>query len=223
MKVLAIVGSPHKTWGSSYQLTSRMLEECERLGAETEIVLLQNHKINYCIGCGNCLVEGECRQRDDVKMLQDKMRQADGLVLVSPVYVLHVTGLMKNFIDRCLPMGHRPSLHGKYAAAISVYAGVGDVEAVADYLLNFLVAQGAYPVGKVCAYTPLIRVSEEDLDKAARLGAEMVQAFREKREFDWEGFVRGSKEFQALKKLISERKEFFKEDYRYWKEKGWLD
>jgi multimeric flavodoxin WrbA len=223
MKVLAIVGSPHKRWGSCYQITAKMLERCEELGAETEAILLQQHKIHYCIGCGTCLVEGECKLKDDAQEIQEKMRQADGIVLASPVYVLHVTGLMKNFIDRCLPMGHRPSLHGKYAASISAYAGVGDIDAVADYMLNFLAGQGAYPVGKVCAFTPLITVKDEDLNKGAQLGNDMISAIREKKDFDWEGFFRNSKEFQAMKTLITEGKDFFKEDYKYWKEKGWLD
>ena len=38
--------------------------------------------------------------------------------------------------------------------------------AVADYMLNFLSGQGAYPVGKVCAYTLNIKVSKEDQEKA---------------------------------------------------------
>jgi multimeric flavodoxin WrbA len=200
-----------------------MLERCEELGAETEAILLQKHKIHYCIGCGNCLVEGECKLKDDVQEIQEKMKQADGIVLASPVYVLHVTGLMKNFIDRCLSMGHRPSLHGKYAASISAYAGVGDIDAVADYMLNFLAGQGAYRVGKVCAFTPLITVKDEDLNKGAQLGSDMIGAIKEKKDFDWEGFFRSSKEFQAMKTLITEGKEFFKADYAYWKEKGWLD
>jgi len=221
--VLAIVGSPHSDWGCTYRLTRRMLEECESLGAETEIILLQNHKINYCKGCGSCLVKGRCPQKDDVETIQGKMMEADGIVMASPVYFMHVTGLMKNFIDRCLPMGHRPSLHGKYGAAVSVYLGVGDVEAVARYMLNFLTFQGAYPVGMLTALAHnIMELREEDLDRAADLGREMVQAITEKRTFDWERLMRRSEEFQAMKKLISEGKDFFKKDYEYWKEKGWI-
>jgi hypothetical protein len=78
-------------------------------------------------------------------------------------------------------------------------------------------------VGKVCAFTPSITVKDEDLDKGAQLGSEMIGAIKEKKDFDWEGFFRNSKEYQAMKTLITEGKEFFKEDYNYWKEKGWLD
>jgi multimeric flavodoxin WrbA len=179
MKFLAINGSPHKAKGSCIFMLEKMFEECETLGAETEIINLQSSKINYCLGCGKCMSEGDCVQRDDVKEIQNKMVEADGIVLASPVYVLHVTGQMKTFIDRCLPMGHRPSLQGKFAAAVSAYAGIGDIDLVADYMLNFLAGQGAFPVGKVCAFTVDIRISPEDEEKAVQLGRDMVKAYQD--------------------------------------------
>jgi multimeric flavodoxin WrbA len=221
MKIIAINGSPHGDWGSCSYLIKNMFDECRRLGAETEEIRLIKHRINYCLGCGKCMSEGVCPQKDDVKEIQDKMRAADGIIFASPVYVLHVTGLMKNFIDRCLPMGHRPCLHEKYAAAVSAYAGIGDIDLVADYMLNFLSGQGAFPVGKVCAYTLNIKVSEEDQKKAGQLGKNLFDAIQEKKEFDWEKLALTSKTFKELETFISERKDFVKEDYKYWKEKGW--
>lgn len=222
MKIIAINGSPHGKGGSCTFLLRKMFEECEKMGAETEVIRLIKHDIRYCVGCGQCMSEGVCPQKDDVQMIQDKMREADGIVFASPVYVLHVTGLLKNFIDRCLPMGHRPCLHGKYAAAISAYAGIGDIDLVADYMLNFLAGQGAYPVGKVCAYSLNLKVSPEDQEKAAQLGRDMVEAFNQKKTFDWEKAAFDSEEFKDMKTFISERKDFAKEDYKYWQEKGWL-
>jgi len=78
-------------------------------------------------------------------------------------------------------------------------------------------------VGKVCAFTTTITVNDEDLNKGAQLGCDMIQAIKEKKEFDWENYLSNSKDFQALIKLITEEKEFFKADYNYWKEKGWLE
>lgn len=222
MKIIAINGSPHGEWGSCSYLLKKMFEECERLGAQTEVIRLIKRKINYCVGCGKCMSEGVCPQKDDVAEIQDKMREADGIVFASPVYVLHITGLLKNFIDRCLPMGHRPSLHGKYCAAVSAYAGIGDIDMVADYMQNFLSGQGAYPVGKVCAYTLNIKVSQEDQEKAAQLGRDMIAAIQQKKQFDWEKQALESKTFKELETFISERKDFVKEDYKYWEEKGWM-
>jgi hypothetical protein len=49
------------------------------------------------------------------------------------------------------------------------------------------------------------------------------EAIKEGKGFDWYKLVGKSKDFQALKRLISRNKEFFKADYNYRKEKGWLD
>ncbi|MBN1615253.1 MAG: flavodoxin family protein [Deltaproteobacteria bacterium] len=223
MKIIAINGSPHGKRGSCAQLVQRMFAACEAQGAETEMIALQRRRINFCVGCGKCLSEGVCPQKDDVLEIQDKMRAADGIIFASPVYVMHVTGQMKTFIDRCLPMGHRPSLQGKYAAAVSAYAGIGNIDAVADYLLHFLVGQGAYPVGKVCAFTTNIAVGEQDLEKAAQLGRDMIEAIRQKKTFNWEKLREKTKEFKEMKEFITERKDFAREDYKYWQERGWID
>lgn len=223
MKILGINGSPHNDWGSCAFLMKKMFAECEKLGAETEIIVLQRKKIKFCMGCGKCMSEGDCVQKDDVLEIQDKMREADGIVMASPVYVLHVTGQMKTFIDRCLPMGHRPSLQGKFAAALSAYAGVGDIDVVADYMLNFIAGQGAYPVGKVCAYTLDIRISDEDKEKAVQLGRDMVAAYEKGKTVNLEKNLGEAKEFREMKEFITKRKDFAKADYAYWKEKGWIE
>lgn len=221
MKILGIVGSPHRKMGNTYQMVKRMLEEAERMGAETEIVLLSDLKIDYCAGCATCLIRGECPQKDDVKELQEKMLKADGIVLGSPVYTLHVTAQMKTFIDRCVSFGHRPCLQGKYGASVSVFAGVGDVEMVVDYMNRLLRGWGATPVGKVCGFA--VRpgeLSQSVLDQASHVGRELVRAIREKREPLEEEWL---KTREQMKQLILRNKGFFKADYEYWKEKGWID
>lgn len=221
MKILGIVGSPHRKIGNTYKIVERMLNETEKMGAEKEIVLLSDLEINYCSGCGTCLREGECPQKDDVKEIKEKMLAADGIVLGSPVYVMHVTAQMKTFIDRCVSFGHRPCLQGKYGASVSVFAGVGSVEDVADYMNRLLLGWGASPVGKACGYA--VRpgeLSKSVLDQAAELGRELVKAIREKREpQDW----MKTETKEQLRQLIVRNRDFFKADYEYWKEKGWID
>ncbi|MBA7516013.1 Iron-sulfur flavoprotein [subsurface metagenome] len=222
MKILGIVGSPHRKIGNTYKIVERMLKETEKMGAETEIVLLSDLEINYCAGCATCLREGECPQKDDVKEIQEKMLAADGIVLGSPVYILHVTAQMKTFFDRCVSLGHRPCLQGKYGASVSVFAGVGSVEDVADYMNRILLGWGATPVGKVCGYAVIPGgLSQNVLDQAAQVGRELVQAIKEKRKpsEDW----LNTKTKDQLKRLILRNKDFFKADYEYWKDKGWID
>lgn len=220
MKILGIVGSPHRRIGNTYRIMQKMLAETKEMGAVPEIVLLSDLKMNYCAGCALCLREGECWQKDDVKELQDKMREADGIVLGSPVYFLHVTAQMKTFIDRSVSLGHRPCLQGKYGAAVSVYAGIGDVGMVAHYMNTVLKAWGATPVGKVCGLADKPgELSQGIFDKASLVGRELVHAIREKRQHPENRY----KPREQLKQLIMRNKAFFKADYEYWKERGWLN
>ncbi len=217
MKILGIVGSPHWKIGNTYQLVEGMLKEAEKMGAETEIVLLSELEINYCVGCGTCLTEGECPQEDDVKGLHEKMLKADGIVLGSPVYFLHVTAQMKTFIDRSFYLGHRPYPRGKYGASVAVYAGVGNVEWVAKYMNMVLRGIGVATVGKLCAFaTKPGELNESAFEEASNLGRELVQAIKEKKEYP-------ELDRTALKNLILRNKDFFTADYKYWKERGWID
>ena len=196
-----------------------MLKETEKMGAETEIVLLSDLEIDYCSGCGTCLREGECPQKDDVTGIQEKMLAANGIVLGSPVYTLHVTAQIKTFIDRCVSFGHRPCLQGKYGASVSVFAGVGSVDDVADYMNRLLRGWGATPVGKVCGYAVVPEgLSQSVLNQAGHIGQELVQAIKEK----WEPPEDWLKTKDQMKRLILRNKDFFRADYEYWKDKGWI-
>lgn len=191
------------------------LEELEKERFETELVYLQEKKINYCLGCGTCLRDWDCAIKDDMKELREKIKKAEVLILASPVYFLNVSAQMKCFIDRMLSFGHRPSLKG-YGGAIVSYAGVGDPEIVAEYLNRVLKSWGIYPVGYAITFGVLPGdVSAEDLKKAKELGNSIAKAYRE-------GFKPNPKkeDFELQKqliKLITDYKELMKADYEFWK------
>lgn len=221
LKILGIVGSPHNRFGNTYNLVERALSESSKMGAETKIIVLQELNIGYCAGCGLCLREGECPQEDDMKSLLRDMTTADGIILGSPLYYLHVTAQMKTFIDRTLALGHRPRLQGKYGASVVVYAGVGDPHVAAEYLNGVLRAWGATPVGKLCAYAVAPgELDEESLRNASALGAELVQAIKEGRKYpEAEDHERVRK---MLVKLIRDRRDLLRADYDFWENRGWV-
>lgn len=222
MKILAILGSPHGLRGATNDVLSEVLAGCTGEGVETETVILSKQKIRYCVGCGNCLTKGVCTQKDDVPELHEKMREADGIILASPVYLGTVTGQMKTFLDRCLPLGHRPSFQGKYGISVAVSAGFFDVQ-TADYMLGVLIAFGVAPVGKVCGIAAgpgLLEQKEVVVAYARRLGQQLVTAIREQHEYPETGEQRRAHAF--FRDLIYKYRHFFKADYKYWKEQGWL-
>lgn len=119
-KILLINGSPHKD-GNTY----RALQEVVKgVGDEiqTEIVWIGNQAIRGCIGCGACAKKGNglCVFNDDIcnEMIL-KMREADGLVVGSPVYYGTPAGQVLCLIHRMFYAGGA-DVQNKPAAAITV-------------------------------------------------------------------------------------------------------
>ena len=97
--VLIISSSPRKN-GNSELLCKEFLEGASESGHHVEMVRLSEKKIGYCQGCYVCRKRGKCVQEDDMPELLEKMKQADVLVLASPVYFYSMTAQLKTFIDR---------------------------------------------------------------------------------------------------------------------------
>ena len=101
MYVLGIQGSPRKNGNSEY-LLSEFLKACEAFGADTEIIRPHTLDIQPCKELIVCEKKGFCPIRDQMEELgYEKIRQADVVVLASPVFFYGVTAQVKVFIDRC--------------------------------------------------------------------------------------------------------------------------
>jgi len=102
MKVIAINGSPHKegnTWYALQTVGNRLKEN----GIDFEIIHIGNKAIHGCIACGICTKkqDGACSIKNDIlNECIPSLREADGIILASPVYFSGVAGTMKSFLDR---------------------------------------------------------------------------------------------------------------------------
>lgn len=81
------------------------MEGAASLGAETEMVMLCDSKIDYCLNCLKCYKDktselGPCALNDDIDGILEKIRDADGIILASPVHNGFVTGRMTVFFER---------------------------------------------------------------------------------------------------------------------------
>ena len=99
MKLLAIVGSP-RTKGNTNYLVDQALEEAAKLGTQTEKIFISQYKVIPCLGHDNCASLDSCLQKDDAGWIIEKFREADGVILATPVYYYNVSAQMKAFIDR---------------------------------------------------------------------------------------------------------------------------
>ncbi|MFZ5596467.1 MAG: flavodoxin family protein [Bacillota bacterium] len=106
MKIMAVNGSPRGRDGNTDRLLRPFLEGARSAGAETETVYLREKMIKHCTGCYTCWTKtpGVCIHKDDMPGLLDKLLAADMVVYATPLYVFTVSGLMKDFMDRILPL-----------------------------------------------------------------------------------------------------------------------
>lgn len=106
MKIVAFNGSPRGGKGNTHVMVESFLEGARAAGAETENIFLAHKKIHHCMGCFDCWFKtsGQCAIRDDMDELLPKLWDSDIVVLATPLYVDNVTGIMKNFMDRMIPM-----------------------------------------------------------------------------------------------------------------------
>ena len=113
MKILGISTGTRN--GNNDTMCRVALEAAKNAGAEIEFIHLFDWQINYCTGCVACsrgLVMGKgmiCTQKDDFKELYEKIIDADGVLIVDPIYESGGSGLFHVITDRMGP-GHDSGL-----------------------------------------------------------------------------------------------------------------
>ncbi|MFA5031858.1 MAG: flavodoxin family protein [bacterium] len=99
MKILGIIGSPHKK-GNTDILVSKILQGIKSKNAVVEKVHLNDLNLFPCKACFKCSRNGKCILKDNFNSLLNKIRQVDIIILGSPVYCETVTAQTKILIDR---------------------------------------------------------------------------------------------------------------------------
>lgn len=100
MKIVAVMGSPRVNGNSAF-IAGYFLDAARRLGAETRSFALNKLSYRGCQACMCCKKTSEvCVLKDDLTEVLEAVREADVIVLASPVYYADVSGQLKLFIDR---------------------------------------------------------------------------------------------------------------------------
>jgi multimeric flavodoxin WrbA len=152
MKVIAINGSPRRD-GNCVRALARIGTILEKDGIGLEIVHIGDRAIRGCNACGAChkLGDGKCVFTDDlVNETVERMAQADGIVLASPVYYSGVAGAMKCFLDRAFYVAGAGALYrhkvGAALVAVRRSGGSSTLDCLNHYLTysEMIVASSNY-------------------------------------------------------------------------------
>jgi multimeric flavodoxin WrbA len=136
-QVMIVLGSPRER-GNCAALAEQAAEGVRACGSGAEMIYLHGMTISPCSACDACQTktETDCIMDDELTALLPRIRQADAILIASPVYWFTFTAQTKLFIDRAFyalngPEGH--SLKGKPIGLIMTY---GDTDPFASGAVN---------------------------------------------------------------------------------------
>lgn len=139
MKVLMLNGSP-KAKGNTATALAEMEKVFREEGIEVVSVQVGNQAVRGCIACGGCGKTGKCVFDDVVNELAPIFREADGLVVGSPVYYASANATLVAVLDRLFySTGFDKTM--KVGAAITV-ARRGGCSATFDELNKYFSISG---------------------------------------------------------------------------------
>ena len=183
MRVLGIAGSPRRG-GNTDLLLAEVMKGAASQGAEVKTIVLNDLDIAPCQHCDACLKKGNCRIDDDMQILYPKLRQADAVVIASPIYWFTVSAQTKLFMDRWYALGgpqeEYAAFSGKRIGIVLSYADLdpfvsGAVNALRTFqdAFNYV---GAEIVGMIygsASEAGEIQNNQDLMDKAYELGRQL--------------------------------------------------
>jgi multimeric flavodoxin WrbA len=128
-------------------------------------------------------------QRDDMDRITADLLEADVVLIASPSYWGDVTGQLKVFIDRCLPLcnartGSTPVPPGKVGIAVAIRAGTRRAENqhLIDTIEHYFGHLGIEPVARFTAeqIDAISDFSEAHIAAARRLGRAVISSVQER-------------------------------------------
>ncbi len=150
MKAIGVVGSPRRN-GNTEILTKHTLEAIAEEGLDTELMTLAGLDIQPCNACRVCRKDEErCSIQDDLFPLYTKIKEADAIILASPVYFGSATALLKAFMERTAYIsGARRVFAGKVGGPLVVARRAGHNFTLAQlmywfHILGFFVPGSTY-------------------------------------------------------------------------------
>ncbi len=194
MKILGINSSARKD-GNTAILMEKAFEALHKEGIETEMIQLSGKIIEPCKACFACDGQRNCvHKKDQFQDIFEKMTQADGIILGSPVYTANISANMQALLERAsvvTDMNRKEKLfRHKPGAAITAARRGGALNAL-DAMNHFFLLQNMFIVGS--SYWPMaygqmpgdVEKDEEGLATMSNLGRNMaylLKALEERRQ-----------------------------------------
>lgn len=124
MRTILGISASARPWGNTDLLVRHALRGAEAAGARTRFLRVSDLELGPCRGCMACVFrDRDCVQDDRFPEFLEAFREADGVALGSPAYVLGATAAVKNLQDRMIRFGLAREFVGRPGLALAA-AGV---------------------------------------------------------------------------------------------------
>ncbi len=221
-KIAVFMGSARKK--TTYEAVREFEKRMKTLGEyEFDDIYLNEYNLGFCNGCKVCFDKGEalCPLKDDRDVLIEKMERSDGVVFASPNYAFHVSARMKNLLDRCAFIYHRPRFFGKRLTVIITQGmfGGGDIRKFLENAgknFGFSVVKGSV----VNTLEPMTERQKEKIGIEMRKLAIRYHTALQRSELPKPSLLRLIMFRITRTMLQSMRVKLY--DYAYYLEKGWF-
>ncbi len=104
MSKVIVISTSLRANSNSDILTESLVAGAKDAGHEVERISLKGKKVGFCIGCLSCQKTQKCVLKDDAVEIAEKVKEADTLVFVTPIYYYEMSGQMKTLLDRLNPL-----------------------------------------------------------------------------------------------------------------------
>lgn len=178
-RIVVLNGSPRRN-GNTSALIDAFREGAEGAGNTVEVFFLQKMDIHGCRGCfgGGKNPDHPCVQRDGMDLIYPAYRNADVVVLASPLYYWNLSGQLRTAFDRLFAVAEcDPNYTNPKKECVLLMAAEGDgfdeVELYYDSLMRHLgwADRGKVLCGGVMKEGDI--KGHEGLEEARALGASM--------------------------------------------------
>lgn len=113
--ILVILGGGRPN-GNTAQLVREFMKGAADAGHQTELLSLNEVRVNGCTGCNACRYGRPCVQKDDFAAAIPKIKEADLIVFASPLYFWTISSKIKAVIERfyCIAEKDENPPYGRY-------------------------------------------------------------------------------------------------------------
>ncbi len=104
MKEIVIFNGSPRMDGNTATILNIIAKGAQDNGAAVKTYTLFKMKFMACQSCFSCRLTDDCAINDELHAALQKVKTADAIVVGSPIYMMQMTGPVKNMYDRFFPL-----------------------------------------------------------------------------------------------------------------------